>query len=46
MFLPNTGEVSYTRIQERQNYLCLEKTRVTNPNSMESKVITDQVFSL
>ena len=29
--------VNYTRIPERQNYSCLEKTMVTNPNSLESK---------
>lgn len=46
MFLHNIEKVSFTRIPERQNYLCLGKTKVTNPNSMESKAITDQLFSL
>ena len=30
-------KVNYTRIPERQNYSCLEKTMVTNTNSLESK---------
>ena len=40
MFFPNQ-KLYPASIPERQKCSCLQITKVTNPNSVESKVITD-----